>query len=91
MDVSPDKNFGTLKRWNYDSKTPFYDEQCAGIHGSGGELYPRNIQPDMIEFFSPEMCRTVQFNFEEHVTVKGIPAYKYSPGAEVFDNGKNKY
>ncbi|KAB0794887.1 hypothetical protein PPYR_11726 [Photinus pyralis] len=80
-------DFGALKNWNYNNFTLFYEGQCGKINGSAGELYPQNLKPDHITFFSADLCRPLEFTFEENQTVEGIPSYKYSAKDAVFDNG----
>lgn len=80
-------DFGAIKNWNYNNVTPFYEGECGNVNGSAGELYPQNLKPDHITFFSADLCRALEFTFEESVLVQDIPSYKYSAKDAVFDNG----
>lgn len=79
---------GQLKYWNYNDRTVFYPGKCGMVNGSAGEFYPPKQQKDKpISFFSPDMCRSIAFDFNEEVDVKGINGYKYSGGKRTVDNG----
>lgn len=84
-------HFGELKNWNYAPKTEYYPDECGQVTGSAGEFYPpRQSKDKPISFFNPDMCRSVELDFEDEVDVKGINGYKYSGGKKSVDNG-NKY
>ncbi|KAF5278408.1 hypothetical protein FQA39_LY05897 [Lamprigera yunnana] len=87
MKTTDGDEFATLQNWNYQNDTKFFKGHCGKVHGSAGEMYPKNLKPTFIHLFSAEMCRTAKLNFVKNVTIKGIPGYKFSPGMEVFDNG----
>uniref|UniRef100_U5EUH2 Putative plasma membrane glycoprotein cd36 n=1 Tax=Corethrella appendiculata TaxID=1370023 RepID=U5EUH2_9DIPT len=79
---------GTMQFWNYASRTNFFDSYCGMINGSAGEFYPPHQQKDVpVQFFSPDMCRTLPFDFEQEVEVEGVLGYKYTGGARTVDNG----
>ncbi|KAF2882140.1 hypothetical protein ILUMI_24021, partial [Ignelater luminosus] len=79
-------NFDILN-WNYQNTTPSYDGSCAKVHGSGGELYSRNITKGIVGLFLADLCRFVPFDFEKEVYVNGILGYKYTAKKSFLDNG----
>ncbi|XP_077284882.1 protein peste-like [Arctopsyche grandis] len=82
------KSFGVLKNWNNNTRTPFFSGSCAKVEGSAGEFYPPKLsKTQKISMFSADLCRTITFDYDEVVTVQGIPAYKYSGGSSILDNG----
>ncbi|KAF5278409.1 hypothetical protein FQA39_LY05898 [Lamprigera yunnana] len=80
-------DFGSIKSWNYNNETEFYEGECGRIKGSAGEFYPNNLKPDHVTFFLPDLCRSLEFTYEGNVDIKDIPSYKYSAQDAAFDNG----
>ncbi|GAB0093508.1 uncharacterized protein DMENIID0001_086580 [Sergentomyia squamirostris] len=78
---------GSIGNWNYENRTEFFAGTCGMINGSAGEFYPPNLKRDQVSFFSPDMCRSLPFDFEEEVQVEGVLGYKYTGGARTIDNG----
>lgn len=81
-------SLGSIKNWNYDSRTDFFADKCGELSGSAGEFYsPHQTREKPVAFFTPDMCRTLNFDYEEDVNINGLKAFKYSAGAKTFDNG----
>ncbi|KAK9507971.1 hypothetical protein O3M35_007726 [Rhynocoris fuscipes] len=81
-------NLGILHNWNYNNVTNFFDEPCGMINGSAGELFPPNQTKNQpIEFFTPDLCRSLMLPFEKETEIHGIKAYKYTGNEYSFDNG----
>lgn len=79
---------GKVEQWDYRNYTDFFPRECGMINGSAGEFYPPNQQRDQpISFFSPDMCRSIAFDYAEDKMVNGINGYKYSGGKRTVDNG----
>lgn len=50
--------FGKLVNWNYNNHTPFYEDHCGDVIGSGGEFWPpKRSKSDDVAFFAPDLCR----------------------------------
>lgn len=79
---------GKVELWDYRNYTDFFPRECGLINGSAGEFYPPKQQRDQpISFFSPDMCRSIAFDYAEDQVVNGINGYKYSGGKRTVDNG----
>lgn len=79
---------GRVESWNYASRTDFFPGKCGMINGSAGEFYPPNQTKDKpVSFYSADMCRSIEFDFEKEVELHGITGYKYSGGKKTVDNG----
>lgn len=79
---------GKIEWWNYKNRTDFFPDHCGMINGSAGEFYPPHQTKDRpVSFYSSDMCRTLNFDFEQEVDVHGVRGYKYSGGAKAVDNG----
>ncbi|KAJ8920039.1 hypothetical protein NQ315_011689, partial [Exocentrus adspersus] len=80
---------GQLYNWKYSNHTPFYPGRCGAlVNTSAGEFFPTDLRNDsVIKFFSPDLCRYVELEFEDEVVVNGIVGYKYSAGPKFLDNG----
>lgn len=79
---------GRIREWNYRSRTDFYSGPCGQINGSAGEFYPpKQNKSQGIAFFSPDMCRSMSFDYADEETINGIVGYKYSAGKRMVNNG----
>lgn len=79
---------GTIQEWNFSGKNKFYDGKCSKLHGSTGEFFPPGQTRDKpIALFTPDMCRSVPFDYEKDVDVHGVMGYRYTGGARAIDNG----
>ncbi|CAG9772833.1 unnamed protein product [Ceutorhynchus assimilis] len=88
MDTGISGQLGELHSWKFMEKTPFFPGQCGEIGGSAGEFFPANLKKDtVIKFFSPDLCRYAQLEFEQEVVVSGILGYKYVARDRFLDNG----
>ncbi|XP_012271292.1 protein croquemort-like [Orussus abietinus] len=81
------KNIGTLKYWNYRDTTKFYRSPCNTVEGSAGEFWPPGRTKDGdINLFSPDLCRTVTYEYVRTVTHQGIEGYQYAIGNKTLNN-----
>lgn len=80
------QKIGLIRQWNNVSRTNFFEGECAELSGSGGDFFTPNITKDQIlQLFSPEMCRSVPMEFDEEVTINGIETLKFSGGDKAVD------
>jgi len=69
---------GQIRSWNnQDDLSKFYPDGCSLLSGSAGEFFPPKRDKSSISFFTPDLCRTIFFNFKEETEVQGISGYKY--------------
>ncbi|XP_071454600.1 protein croquemort-like isoform X2 [Hetaerina americana] len=89
MDTGRDniEKLGRLREWNYQNHTDFYEGHCGNIVGSAGELWPPYRKKDSISMFSSDMCRSIELPYESETMAMGIPAYRYTAGVGLIDNG----
>lgn len=64
-----------------------YKGKCSQVYGSAGELYPPEQKKESIDVFTPDMCRSIPFDFEEEVDVYGVLGYKFTASERLVDNG----
>lgn len=77
-----------LRKWNYDNTSRFFNDECSAFTGSGGEFFPPGIKKDeIVSIFSPEMCRSVQLEYEEDKNIHDVNTYKFIGGNRTLDNG----
>jgi scavenger receptor class B, member 1 len=82
------RNTGMMRNWNFKNHTPFFEGDCGVVNGSGGEFYSQKLtEESKLLMFSPDMCRSIAFDFTEEVNIHGIKALKYSSGERAVDNG----
>lgn len=80
---------GQINTWNYQKHTGFFDSHCGLANGSAGEFQPPNLTPqNVVQLFTPDMCRTIPLDYTDTVEVEGIKGYKYAGGLRSVDNGR---
>ncbi|XP_063927143.1 protein peste-like [Zophobas morio] len=79
--------FAKIYKWNYWSKSPYYEGTCADIDGSTGEKFDQDSLGDRIKIFSMELCRAVVLQYVGDVDVDGISGRKYQLDDYMLDNG----
>ncbi|CAB3360083.1 Hypothetical predicted protein [Cloeon dipterum] len=89
MDTGADdiNKVGRLRNWNFANRTKFFPSSCGMVNGSAGELWPPGQTKTNITMFSPDICRSLTFDFTEEVDVHGVTGYRYSGGRNIVDNG----
>lgn len=80
---------GTIQHFNYLDHNKLYAGDCSKIYGSAGEFFPPKRTRDSIALFTPDICRSIPFDYEKDVTVHGITGYRYIAGERAVDNGTN--
>lgn len=79
---------GKILNWNYAHRTEFFEGGCGQLNGSAGELFPpKQLKQEPISLFTPDMCRSIPFDFVEEVNIHDIVGYKYAGGPRTVDNG----
>jgi scavenger receptor class B, member 1 len=78
---------GAVQQFNYLDHNKLYSGECAKIYGSAGELFPPKRLRDSIALYTPDLCRSIPFDYERDVTVHGVTGYRYTGGERAVDNG----
>ncbi|KAL7034796.1 hypothetical protein ACKWTF_008098 [Chironomus riparius] len=78
---------GTIQNYKGSDFSNMYGGECSKVKGSPGELFPLDQQPASISIFTPDMCRSLPFDFEREVDVFGVKGYRYLAGERLIDNG----
>jgi len=78
---------GTIHSYNGGDFSNMYKGKCSNVYGSPGELFPLDQKPTSISIFTPDMCRSLPFDFEKEVDVLGVKGYRYLAGERMIDNG----
>ncbi|CAH1156005.1 unnamed protein product [Phaedon cochleariae] len=91
MNTGVDGRLGELNSWRNMNQSTYYPGKCGVINGgSAGEFFPTDLKKDeVVRFFSSDMCRYLELEFEEEVIIGGLVGYKYSAGERFLDNGTN--
>jgi len=72
------QNVGQISRWQGEPDlSRFYPSPCSHLSGSAGEFFPPNRDKSSVSYFTPDLCRTIFFNYKEETEVQGISGYKY--------------
>jgi scavenger receptor class B protein 1 len=72
---------------DYTSENDKYSGRCGNFFGTTGEFYGYDkSRNETIGLIAPDMCRTMEFDYEEDIEVHGTKAYKYG-GDRMLDNG----
>ncbi|XP_054468024.1 lysosome membrane protein 2c [Anoplopoma fimbria] len=82
------KDFARVDTWNSESTLSWWtSDECNMINGTNGaSFHPVITKNETLYMFSSDLCRSLYALYEEDVTVKGIPGYRFSPPSEVFAN-----
>ncbi|XP_029300865.1 lysosome membrane protein 2c [Cottoperca gobio] len=82
------KDFARVDTWNSESKMNWWtSDECNMINGTNGaSFHPVITKNEMLYMFSSDLCRSLYALYEEDVTVKGIPGYRFSPPSKIFAN-----
>ncbi|XP_050293736.1 uncharacterized protein LOC126734243 [Anthonomus grandis grandis] len=88
MDTGHTGQLGELYSWKFMNQTPYFSNKCGKVGGSAGEFFPSDLRKEsLIKFFSADLCRFVQLEFEKEVIVSGVVGYKYTAQDRFLDNG----
>nr|XP_057914231.1 lysosome membrane protein 2c [Doryrhamphus excisus] len=81
-------DFARVETWNGQSSLNWWTtDDCNMINGTNGaSFHPVITKNEKLYMFSSDLCRSLYAVYEEDVTVKGIPGYRFSPPSEVFAN-----
>uniref|UniRef100_A0A8C2WYW6 Scavenger receptor class B, member 2c n=1 Tax=Cyclopterus lumpus TaxID=8103 RepID=A0A8C2WYW6_CYCLU len=82
------EDFARVDTWNGDSVMSWWtSDECNMINGTNGaSFHPVVTKNETLYMFSSDLCRSLYVLYEEEVTVKGIPGYRFSPPSKVFAN-----
>lgn len=82
------KDFTRVDTWNGESSLSWWtSDECNMINGTNGaSFHPVITKNEKLDMFSSDLCRSLYAVYDEDVTVKGIPGYRFSPPSEVFAN-----
>lgn len=82
------KDFAKVDTWNDKSSLDWWTtDECNMINGTNGaSFHPVITKNETLYMFASDLCRSLYVVYEEDVTVKGIPGYRFSPPSKVFGN-----
>ncbi|KAJ0057089.1 hypothetical protein NL108_002022, partial [Boleophthalmus pectinirostris] len=82
------KDFARVDTWNGKSSLDWWTtDECNMINGTNGaSFHPVLSKNEVLYMFSSDLCRSLYAEYEEDVTVKDIPGYRFSPPSKVFAN-----
>lgn len=82
-------NIGHLYTWNGMTVMPnttWDTEYARMINGTDGQLFnPMLRREKRLEIFVPQICRSVQMEYQKDVSVQGVPSWRYVPPADLYD------
>ena len=79
---------GKISGYNNFTEFPYYEGECNKLRGSGGEFFPPKPPLDEpIYLFTPDMCRSIPFDYEKSINHHGIKGRRYTAGSRALDNG----
>lgn len=86
MGTGDGSTFGEILSWNGQKDTP--GNSCPRIYGSAGQFFPKYLKKDVIQFFLPDLQRSINLTFDREETVVGMLGYRYIVEDRTIDNGK---
>ncbi|CAL8386785.1 unnamed protein product [Boreogadus saida] len=74
-------DYGRVHTWSGQSQLTFWNSnQSNSINGTDGSAFhPLLSRDERLYVFTADLCRSIFMEFEKDVTVKGIPAYRFTP------------
>ncbi|KAH9426561.1 hypothetical protein DERP_002660 [Dermatophagoides pteronyssinus] len=74
------QKFGHIKTWNNKTKLNMWKkDSCNAINGTDGTIFPAGVSTtDRLDFFIPDICRSLFITFQEKSSYKGIETYLFS-------------
>ncbi|XP_074061487.1 scavenger receptor class B member 1 isoform X2 [Macrotis lagotis] len=78
-----------VDKWNGKSKLSFWNsDQCNMINGTSGQMWAPFMTPEYnLQFYSPEACRSLNFEYEKSGNFEGIPTFRFVAPKTLFANG----
>ncbi|XP_072227878.1 lysosome membrane protein 2c [Leuresthes tenuis] len=82
------KDFARVATWRGESSLNWWtSDECNMINGTNGaSFHPIISKNEALYMFSSDLCRSLYALYEDDVTVKGIPGYRFVPPSDVFAN-----
>ena len=82
------EQLGIVDKWNGLYYSPFYNDTCALINGTSGELWPPVAKRDTIDLFLSDLCSSITLSYVKSSSeIYGLKGKKFV-GKEInFDNG----
>lgn len=82
------RDFARVDTWNDKRSLDWWTtDACNMINGTNGaSFHPVITKNETLYMFSSDLCRSLYAVYEEDVTVKSIPGYRFSPPSKVFAN-----
>lgn len=79
---------GIIEKYNNLTEFPFYEGECKKLKGSPGEFFPPNPSiHEPIHLFTPQMCRSLPYEYEKDIELHGVRGLRFSAGSRALDNG----
>ncbi|CAG2122895.1 unnamed protein product, partial [Medioppia subpectinata] len=72
--------FGYFKTWKNQKRLDWWKaDSCNSINGSDGTIWPAFVDKSKrLDFYVPDVCRSLYVTFQEEAVHKGIKTYIYS-------------
>ncbi|KAM9735347.1 lysosome membrane protein 2c [Menidia menidia] len=82
------KDFARVASWRGESSLNWWtSDECNMINGTNGaSFHPIITKNERLYMFSSDLCRSLYALYEDDVTVRGVPGYRFVPPSEVFAN-----
>ncbi|CAN9504933.1 unnamed protein product [Ophioblennius macclurei] len=82
------QDFARVETWRGESSLNWWtSDECNMINGTNGaSFHPIISKSEMLYMFSSDLCRSLYAEYQDDVTVKGVPGYRFSPPSRVFAN-----
>lgn len=82
------KDFARVDTWNGESSLNWWtSDECNMINGTNGAFFhPVITKNEVLHMFSSDLCRSLYAVYEDDVTVKAIPGYRFTLPSKVFAN-----
>lgn len=90
VNTGVDDNFklGQIESFNNLTELPYFEGECRKLKGSAGEFFsPLLPTTKTIYLFTPEMCRSIPYDYELDINLHNIKGMRFTAGDRALDNG----
>lgn len=80
--------FDQAVKYNDLTEFPYNRAECRRLKGSAGEFFPPRYPTDKsLYLFTPDMCRSLPYDFEKKIIHRDIGGNRFTLGDRAIDNG----
>ncbi|XP_037084249.1 protein croquemort-like [Pollicipes pollicipes] len=85
MDTGADiSHKGDIRFLNYSDTSRSFTNSCGMLNGSAGSLFSGRLQPDFVQVYVSNLCRSLKLPYEKEVSTGGLDVNRYAATEMLF-------